>query len=136
MTSTITSPADARPTLTEEDIRSALAAAIEARTDGVDTLGTNRSALRSVIASIGNPMTNPAFLAIEADAEWEPDRPDPGDLWYDLRTSEARRLRELTTAAVERAADRCAAIILDELTAAGVAFAAEHPDAPRPEPAP
>lgn len=36
------------------------------------------------------------------------------------RTSEARRLRQLVQAAESRAAERCKAIIIEELTAAGV----------------
>jgi hypothetical protein len=56
----------------------------------------------------------------------------PDSLWRDLRRSEARRLRELVTDAIAAATRRCEAVILEELTAAGVTFAAEHPDAPRP----
>lgn len=51
-------------------------------------------------------------------------------LWVDLRGTEARRLRELVDQAVSRAHDRAIAAVVKELTAAGVQFAAEHPDVP------
>lgn len=53
-------------------------------------------------------------------------------MWCDLRPSEARRLRALLHEAHARAIPRLKAIILDELTAVGVRFAQEYPEAPRP----
>jgi hypothetical protein len=38
---------------------------------------------------------------------------------------------QLVSDAIDHAVDRCTAIVLDELVGAGVAFAAEYPDAPR-----
>jgi len=58
---------------------------------------------------------------------------DDGVLWVDLRPSEADRLITLVSEAADRATERCEAIILDAMTAAGVAFAAEFPEAPRGE---
>ncbi len=54
-------------------------------------------------------------------------------LWMDLRSSEAWHLRRLLDAALDRIVAAVEPIILEELTAAGVAFAQAHPDAPRPE---
>ena len=51
--------------------------------------------------------------------------------WRDLRPSQERRLDEILEEAETRAFDRCRAILSEEATAAALAFAAEHPDAPR-----
>lgn len=53
------------------------------------------------------------------------------DLWADLRPSEWARLHELLRAAQDRSVERARAAILEEITAAALAFAAEYPDAPR-----
>ncbi|MBA2555898.1 MAG: hypothetical protein H0V12_00885 [Chloroflexi bacterium] len=105
-----------RPALTEQDIRKAIEAS-----------ATSTDALRWAISVVASTSCA-AFTALSRD--------DAGDdardsRWRDLRRSEARRLRELVTGAIDAAATRCEAIILEELTAAGVAFAAEYPDAPR-----
>ncbi len=52
-------------------------------------------------------------------------------LWGVLSPEPARVLDSIVSAAIERAVGRCVDIILEELTAAGVQFAQEHPDAPR-----
>ncbi|MBX3029066.1 MAG: hypothetical protein KF809_02785 [Chloroflexi bacterium] len=63
-----------------------------------------------------------------------PDQDDePCQLWRDLRPSQATRLRELADQAKVRAHSRCREVILAELLVAAQTFAAEHPDAPRPE---
>lgn len=97
------------------------------------TTGDNlASELRSVIRDMAEPLTNPAFLALAREDWIDPAEHDDGDLWYDLRTSEALRLTALYQAAIEQAAVDCEATIVAALTAAGVQFAAEYPDAPRP----
>jgi hypothetical protein len=53
------------------------------------------------------------------------------DTWADLRPSEVERLDQLLTDARARAAERAEAVILEELVAAALTFADEHPDAPR-----
>lgn len=112
---------------TEAEIRAAIGASIEAV--GFD------DALNGALVVASGPVANPAFLAFADSADYAPDVPDPGDLWTDLRHSEAARLHELAGAAWERAKARCREAIIEEYVAAGVAFAAEFPDAPRPEPA-
>ncbi len=107
---------------TEQEIREAIEATATSVVDHV----------HDGIRDAASPLTNPAFLTIDATEEWTPGLPDPADLWTDLRLSEAMRLRALTEEAIVRAGQRCEAIILEELTGAGVTFATEYPDAPRP----
>ncbi len=87
-----------RPALTEQDIRKAIEASTDYLRWGIGT--------------------------VVLDLQDVDDSPD--SLWRDLRRPEARRLRDLVTGAIDAAASRCEAIILQELTAAGLAFAAEH----------
>jgi hypothetical protein len=94
-------------------------------------LSSMRDALRSVVRDIADTIDVPAFNALESDRDVGDDESHDA-LWRDLRRSEARRLRELVTAAIDRATERCEAIILDEVTAPGIAFAKEFPEAPRP----
>lgn len=65
------------------------------------------------------------------DGLYQGDQPE--QLWRDLPPSQATRLRELTEAAKERAFDRAYSAILAELEVAAQAFAAEFPNATRPE---
>lgn len=51
----------------------------------------------------------------------------------DLRPSEQGALDALVEPVFDRVRAGCREVIVDELTAAGVQFAAEFPDAPRPE---
>lgn len=113
---------------TEQEVRASLVAFLEASSPM--SVGTMRDALRCAIRDVGDALDCAAFTALESEYDAGDDAPD--SLWRDLRRSEARRLRELVTGAIDAAASRCEAIILEELTAAGVTFAAEHPDAPRP----
>ena len=113
---------------TEQDVRASLEAFLEASSP--TSVGTMRDALREAIRDVGDALDCAAYTALESGDDVGDDAPD--SLWRDLRRSEARRLRELVTGAIDAAASRCEAIILEELTAAGVTFAAEHPDAPRP----
>jgi hypothetical protein len=97
-----------------------------------------RGALGGLIACVATPFVDSAARTLEADggSVWEPltTGVGPQAIWEDLRPSEAVRLIELVSAAKERAAARCEAIIEQELVAAGVAFAAEYPGARRTEP--
>ncbi len=113
---------------TEQEVRASLEAFLEASSPM--SVGTMRDALRCAIRDVGDALDCAAFTALGSEYDAGDDAPD--SLWRDLRRSEARRLRELVTGAIDAAASRCEAIALEELTAAGVAFAAEHPDAPRP----
>jgi hypothetical protein len=90
--------------------------------------------LEEIIKGWATPLASAAFDALES-----PDERTPGDdtglvLWRDLRPSEAIVLRGLVADAVRRATDRCQILVLEELTAAGVGFAAAFPDAPRVRP--
>ena len=62
-----------------------------------------------------------------------PPQASEGSLYGLLGRAAAQALRSRLTGAVERAAARCEAIILEELTAAGVRFARDHPGTPRAE---
>jgi hypothetical protein len=112
---------------TEQDIRASLDAFLEASSPM--SVGTMRDALREAIRDVGDALDCAAFTALGSVDDAGDDAPD--SLWRDLRRSEARRLRDLVTDAIGAATRRCEAVILEELTAAGVTFAAEHPDAPR-----
>lgn len=128
-------------TLTRPPFEEEVRAAIEAAAAGpigevVDDIGNLRAALRSLALEAGRYLAESARQTKEGgDGLWEPmSDPLPGCLWGDLRPSEAERLTSIIHEAAYRAADRSMAVILDELTAAGLAFAAEHPDAPRGKP--
>ncbi len=62
------------------------------------------------------------------------DEGDPGDVWENLRPSEARRLRQLTDHAINELASDLEQRIITRLTVAVLTFAAEYPDAPRCKP--
>ena len=53
------------------------------------------------------------------------------DLWTDLRPSEAVRLRDVVHDVRTELRDALWSMIEDRVVAAGLTFAAEHPDAPR-----
>jgi hypothetical protein len=88
--------------------------------------------LRGVISFIAGPFVDSAARTLESGgaSAWEPLNDDVGPeaIWTDLRPSEAIHLMKMIEAAVDRAATRCQAIILEELAAAGLAFAAENPE--------
>ena len=86
--------------------------------------------LRQFVAMMSNALDCSAFEILDGPDEREPEG-IAGALWRDLRPSEAIRLRVLVDEAEARAVARCEAIIVDELAAGGLAFAAEFPDAPR-----
>lgn len=112
---------------TESEIRTALRQRVEAY-----PADNPKDTLREAVRSWAATLISPAFDTLESiDPRDGPTSSEPDDLWRDLRPSEAVTLRDLARAAIERAIERCDAVILDELTAAGVRFAMEHPDAPR-----
>ena len=96
-----------------------------------------RPRLRELIRDASGPMQWPATYVLDGLANDDlfndaPPLASEGALWGgDMRRSEAEALAEALRPAVDRAASRCEAIIIDELTAAGVQFAQEYPDAPR-----
>jgi hypothetical protein len=82
--------------------------------------------LRDAIHDMASTVRAPAWTILES--------PDPRhDLdrgpWADLRPSEAERLMALVNEAEARAVERCLSVVREELTAAALAFAAEHPEA-------
>ncbi len=118
---------------TEQDIRSLLSRRLTEPSSGSHGGGLHGE-LRGVVKDAAGPLRDVAWEALEAtDSDYgEKGQPDPSFAWCDLRATEAYRLMSLMDEAIERAATRCEAIILEELTGAGVTFAAEYPDAPRP----
>lgn len=96
--------------------------------------GGLRGALEGLISEYAEAIDSAVSDAEAARDDVLEEGQDPRDLaglWADLRLSEADRLRRLADAATARAADRAEAIIVEEIVAAGLAFAAEFPDAPR-----
>lgn len=89
--------------------------------------------LGSLIQGAAGPLVDSAAATLEGNAwVWEPVRePGPFAIWYDLRPSEALELREAIAAAVTRVQLQCSRLIIRELVAVGVEFAAAHPDLPR-----
>jgi hypothetical protein len=118
-------------------------AIVEARLDAPEGRsgtrpGPVRGDITALIEDVAQWLMHPAWYTLEANAYDAGPEIAPRDtdghppLWMDLRTSEARRLEQLVEDAIERAAQRCEAIIIEELTGAGAAFAGEFPEAPRP----
>jgi hypothetical protein len=113
---------------TEQEIRA------EVLEDGMEwpkVGGTYATRIRDVIQDWAAPLWSAAFHALESPDERSADDGSATALWTDLRPSEAVELKAAVMAAIGRAADRCAAIVVDELTSAGVEFAQRYPDAPR-----
>lgn len=93
---------------------------------------TARDALRDVVDAYAANLSNPAFLALEFDpADGDPTIGDSGDVWQALDKPTARRLRMIVRSARAELAADLERQIVDRLTAAGLTFAAEYPDAPR-----
>lgn len=86
--------------------------------------------LRDEIHTWAAPMGSAAFEALDS-ADPRDAESDSTALWVDLRPSEAVVLKRAVDAACERALARCEAVIIEELTAAGVQFAITYPNAPR-----
>ncbi len=125
-------------TVTERDIREAIEARLDCQVAGVDQMEDIRGVIRHAIAQDATvPLIDSAVDTLEIGDRgvWEPLREKHDRaLWTDLRPSQATRLVELVEAACDRAEARCVAAIVEELTAAGVQFVTEHPDAPRATP--
>ncbi len=117
-------------------LEAAIAKAIKAQwsaefTDEADSL---EGGLGYVITTAAEPFVDSAARTLESagGSAWEPiHETGPLAIWQDLRPSEAVRLMELVSSAKDRAVEQCLAIIEMELTAVGLAFAAEYPDAQR-----
>ncbi|HUG47975.1 MAG TPA: hypothetical protein VMP67_06135 [Candidatus Limnocylindria bacterium] len=91
-----------------------------------------RDKLAEAFAEASLPVGEAAWHGgVDADEPFVEPAPEWDVLWWDIRPSQAVRLHQLVGEARDRALSRCQAIIVDELTAAGVQFAAEYPDAPR-----
>jgi hypothetical protein len=86
-----------------------------------------RAAIRAHLDRYGDVMDGSDGMFHPFDAIVDP----ASTLWADLRPSEDLRLRAIIEEAERRAFDRCRGIIVDEATAAALAFAAEFPEAPR-----
>lgn len=119
---------------TAEEIHEAIIRRLGEQSAG--SRGTVRATLAGVADDAAGPLSWPAEISAmgqEQREDWG-GPPTEGDdyIWWDLRPSEGARMLALINDAIARATERCEAIILEELTAAGVQFAAEHPDAPRP----
>jgi hypothetical protein len=92
-----------------------------------------RNKLQEAIEAYGDFMYSPAFDVLGSPdlPPSEPRDASTGDLWWDLRPSEARDLEDLYRAAVQGALLNCEREITELLTGAALAFAERHPDAPR-----
>ena len=113
---------------TADAIRKALSAQWEADCDLGSGPDTPEAVLSAMIAQIAAPFVDSAARTIECGGEvWEPLKEGVGPLaiWSDLRPSQAVRLMKLVNETRGRAEARCQAIIVEEFTAAGVAFDAE-----------
>ena len=115
---------------TEAEIRAAIERRMSERIGALDGCTDGHGELRCLIDRVAEPLTYPALLILTGDYD-ETYSEEGGDIWRDLRPSEARGLLAIVHEARERAAARVAPIIVEELVAAGVRFAEEHPDAPR-----
>ena len=71
------------------------------------------------------------YVSLDEQGQYDFGEAFLSDTWGDLRPSEANRLGELIHEARVRAESRARAAIVEEVVAAALAFAAEHPDAPR-----
>ena len=113
---------------TEAEIREAIAWRISTAWPGDNPA----DAIREAIEQMGDFMYGPSADKLSGEPargllprEW------PGDLWDDLRRPEAARLDELYVLGTKRALGMCLELVMDELVAVALAFAAEYPDAPR-----
>ena len=119
---------------TEAELRAVIVEGMASKNVGqhLDSQDGTANNLQYVVNGAAWAFIESAASTKEGDGVWEPSpEPTPGTVWTDLRPSEADRLVVLIGAAAERVAERCQAIILGELTAVGVKFAREFPDAPR-----
>lgn len=125
----MTTPTITRPIPpTEHEIRAAVIEALHVK----QPIESNLDEIRSHIRDAAAQVRAPAWDVLESTDERTPDAMVMDGLWVDMRPTEARRLMVLYDEAIDRATARSEAIIVEELTAAGVVFAREFPDAPRP----
>jgi hypothetical protein len=90
--------------------------------------------LVQAIGSYGDFMYGPAAEVLSSPDDLTPEpteRGGPGDIWADLRPSEARDLDRFYQVGLETALAACEAVIADAFTSAALRFAELHPDAPR-----
>ncbi len=125
---TIIAPAG---TAGEEEIRAAIVFGWRQQPASTPTARGARAALHGLIVEVAQALTAPSFDALDALPEDFDGTPSEEAFWVDLRKSEAQTLRDYVHEAIATAADRCQAIITDELVAAGLRFAREYPDVPR-----
>jgi len=122
---------------TEAEIRAAILARLQDKADSVfDEQADLVDAFDRIATAAADPLVKSAANTLEIDGGslWEPLRQaSVRALWFDLRPSQAAELVDLIQQACERVQARCEAIVLEELVAVGVQFAAQHPDAPRPD---
>jgi hypothetical protein len=120
---------------TEKELRDSISARLSAGITSIVAESEDldlRGAIRRVAFAAGEPFTDSALVTLEGlDDAWHSPLRDAEGFYTDLRPSEAARLRDLVRAACERAAERSEAMMIDEVTAAAITFAREHPDAPR-----
>lgn len=126
---------------TEDEVRHAITASTELPIgEVIDDLDDVSAAIDRLSAVAARPLILSNVRTLEGGhGIWEPVRVSrnehdlQGILWDDLRPSQAERLTVVVGEARKRIRQRVMPIIIEELTAAGVTFAREHPDAPRPE---
>lgn len=118
--------------VTDAEIRDSIEGRLESAAEEVfDTQSDLADALGRIATVTADHLIDSAYMTEMMGSSWD-GVPDAGDgLWKDLRPTEAARLAELVHEAAERVQARCAAIVIEEMTVAGVQFAAEYPDAPR-----
>ena len=116
-------PVAARGSLAEADVRAVFAH--RARLYPSDDPG------RKVKEAIDGWADGIGYVDLDAEGRLDFGQDSLSELWADLRPSEQARLGALIVAAKARAFSAANAAILDELTAAALAFAAEFPGAPR-----
>lgn len=119
------------PPATEAEIRAAINFGWRQHPSSTPTEAGARAALHGLILEVAQALTAPSLDALDARLEDFDGTPSDEAFWVDLRKSEAQTLRDYVHEAVATASDRCQAIITEELVAAGVRFATEHPNAPR-----
>jgi hypothetical protein len=123
-------PVPAAQTPTEAEIRAAIEARMAESVGDYTRHRTPAERLRVAIEDAALVVDYAAFDVLDWEGEPEAAPSEP-TIWWGLSRAEARQLRALVDAAKSTLVERCEALIVEELTAVGVAFAAKHPDAPR-----
>lgn len=113
---------------TEAEIRAAIADGITRRPREVDEITDVAFRVSGTIRHSPYALTRRRWAE-----DFYPDEVDEltGTLWADLTEAETAAIEELVDNAARRFQERAAAILLEELVLAGVAFAEAHPDVPR-----